>query len=147
MTTSKRRHQVTLRDIAQAADVSYQTVSLVVNDKPGVSQETRKRVRNLIEELDYRPNRGARTLSHNGTRMLELFLVDAHYGGRLADSVKSMANAAKRHDYSLLVSETDADGLAAAVESARSRLIDGVVLYATRLTVADDELHTFFGDL
>lgn len=147
MTSPKRRPHVTLRDIARAAEVSYQTVSLVVNDKPGVSQETRKRVRKIIEELDYRPHPVARMLSTNRSRMLELFLVDVHYGGRLADTVKNMANAAKRHDYSLLVSETDAAGLPAAVESARSRLIDGVVLYAPRLTVTDEELRATFGDL
>lgn len=147
MTSQRRRNHVTLRDIARAAEVSYQTVSLVVNDKPGVSQETRKRVRKLIDELDYRPNHVARMLSTNRSRMLELFLVDAHYGGRLADTVKNMANAAKRHGYSLLVSETDAAGLGAAVESARSRLVDGVVLYAPRLTMSDEELRARFGDL
>lgn len=147
MTSPRRRNHVTLRDIARAADVSYQTVSLVVNDKPGVSQETRKRVRKLIAELDYRPNHVARMLSTNRSRMLELFLVDVSYGGRLADTVKNMANAAKRNGYSLLVSETDAEGLAAAVESARSRLVDGVVLYAPRLTMDDDELRARFGDL
>lgn len=147
MTSAKRRHHVTLRDIARAAEVSYQTVSLVVNGKPGVSNETRKRVQKLIEELDYRPNRIARMLSTNRSRMLELFLVDVTYGGRLADTVKNMANAAKRHDYSLLISETTADGLAAAVESARSRLIDGVILYAPRLTITDEELRACFGEL
>lgn len=147
MTTPKRRPPVTLRDIARAADVSYQTVSLVLNDKPGVSLETRKRVRKLIDELGYRPNRVAQMLSTNRSRMLELILVDAHYGGRLADTVKNMANAAKDHDYNMLVSETTAGDLRTAVESARSRLIDGVVLYAPRLTISDDDLRALVGDL
>ena len=147
MTMAKPRQPVTLRDIAKLADVSYQTVSLVVNDKSGVSEETRKRIRKLLQEHDYRPNKGAQMLSTNRSRMLELFLVDVHYAGRLADTTKNMANIAKAHDYSLLVSETDAAGLERAIRSARSRLVDGVILYAPRLQLADEELLHLFADL
>ena len=146
MAMMKEKQPVTLRDVAKLAGVSYQAVSLVVNDKPGVSEETRTRLRKLLRELDYHPNKGAQMLSTNRSRMLELFLVDVYYAGRLADTTKNMANTAKAHGYSLLVSETDAAGLEAAVRSARSRLVDGVILYAPRLQLADDALlHLFNG--
>jgi len=44
----------TLRDIAKKADVSVSTVSQVVNNKPGVSAELRKRVLQVAAELGYR---------------------------------------------------------------------------------------------
>lgn len=147
MTVTKQKQPVTLRDVAKLADVSYQTVSLVVNDKPGVSEETRKRIRKLLHQLDYRPNKGAQMLSTNRSRMLELVLVDVHYAGRLADTTKNMANIAKAHDYSLLVSETDAAHLEDAIRSARSRLVDGVIWYAPRLKVSDDDLLRLFDGL
>jgi LacI family transcriptional regulator len=43
----------TMRDVAVAADVSLSTVSLVVNGKPGVSQDRRERVLKVIKELNY----------------------------------------------------------------------------------------------
>lgn len=147
MAIMKERQPVTLRDVAKLAGVSYQAVSLVVNDKLGVSDETRTRLRKLLHELDYYPNKGAQMLSTNRSRMLELFWVDVHYAGRLADMTKNMANTAKGHGYSLLVSETDAAHLKAAVREARSRLVDGVILYAPRLQLADEELLQLFDGL
>jgi DNA-binding LacI/PurR family transcriptional regulator len=79
-------------------------------------------------------------LMTNRSNTLELIVVDVHYGGRLADSTKNMAHMAKETGYSLLVSETDAAGLEAAFENAAARLVDGVVMYAPRLRIPDDEL-------
>lgn len=56
----------TLHDVARLAGVSIKTVSRVVNDESHVRDEVRQRVRAAIEQLNYRPNVAARTLS--GTR-------------------------------------------------------------------------------
>ncbi len=50
-----KKKPTTIREIAKLADVSYQTVSLVINGKPGVSEKTRKRILRLMQELDYHP--------------------------------------------------------------------------------------------
>lgn len=47
------RNKVTISDIARQSGVSVSTVSLVLNNKPGVSQETRARVLQVAEELGY----------------------------------------------------------------------------------------------
>jgi DNA-binding LacI/PurR family transcriptional regulator len=59
-----RRSSATLsiRDVAAAAGVSYQTVSRVLNDSPKVNSETRRHVLDVIAQLGYRPNRAARAL-------------------------------------------------------------------------------------
>ncbi|MFI7148908.1 LacI family DNA-binding transcriptional regulator [Nonomuraea sp. NPDC050022] len=51
-----------IRDVAAAAGVSYQTVSRVLNDSPRVRPDTRAAVRAAIETLGFRPNRAARAL-------------------------------------------------------------------------------------
>lgn len=51
-----------IRDVAAAAGVSYQTVSRVLNDSPNVDPDTRRQVIKVIERLGYRPNRAARAL-------------------------------------------------------------------------------------
>lgn len=60
--TSKRVRPPGMVDVAARAGVSYQTVSRVVNDHPSVASETRKRVKEAIEELKFRPNGAARAL-------------------------------------------------------------------------------------
>jgi DNA-binding LacI/PurR family transcriptional regulator len=49
-------------DIARVAGVSKTTVSRVINNQPGVKDETRKKVLDIIEELNYIPNQAARSL-------------------------------------------------------------------------------------
>lgn len=138
MTTRKKN--TTIRDIARLADVSYQTVSLVINDKPGVSEKTRKKILRLMEEMDYRPNRAAQMLTTNRSKTLEMLIVDVAYGGRLADSTKNAAHAARQAGYSLLVSETTFEELPEALENAAARLVDGIIMYAPRLNISDADL-------
>ena len=58
----------TMRDVAARARVSLKTVSRVVNGEPGVSATLARRVRDAIEELDFRPNIGASSLRRTGGR-------------------------------------------------------------------------------
>lgn len=53
----------TIHDVAKAAGVGVGTVSRVLNDSPLVSDSTRERVQQVIEELGYRPSTVARALS------------------------------------------------------------------------------------
>lgn len=68
--------RVTIRDVAAAARVSYQTVSRVINNKPDVAEETRRRVLQAIEELGYRPSAVARSLVSKKTHTLGLITAD-----------------------------------------------------------------------
>jgi DNA-binding LacI/PurR family transcriptional regulator len=54
---------VSIRDVAAAAGVSYQTVSRVINGHPNVSRTTRELVLAAIDDLGFRPNRAARALA------------------------------------------------------------------------------------
>jgi LacI family transcriptional regulator len=61
MATQGRRP--TIVDIARKADVSFKTVSRVLNEHPRVAPELRSRVLKAMTELDYRPNLAARSLA------------------------------------------------------------------------------------
>jgi len=54
---------VSIRDVAAAAGVSYQTVSRVINSHPSVRESTRELVLATIDDLGFRPNRAARALA------------------------------------------------------------------------------------
>lgn len=53
---------ITIRDIAKLAKVSASTVSRVINDDPRISEKTKKKVKKIIEEMNYIPNSMAKQL-------------------------------------------------------------------------------------
>lgn len=64
----------TIRDVAKKADVGVGTVSRVLNNSPAVSKETRQKVLNVIDELDFIPNPIARQLSIGRTLTIGILL-------------------------------------------------------------------------
>ncbi|MCF3963419.1 LacI family DNA-binding transcriptional regulator [Streptomyces fuscigenes] len=62
----------TMKDIAQRAGVSESAVSFALNDRPGVSEVTRDRVRRVAEQLGWRPSAAARQLSGEGSATVGL---------------------------------------------------------------------------
>lgn len=59
----KKTHRITISDVAERAGVSLATVSRVVNAPDIVTEPTRRRVQEAIDELGYRPSSVARGLS------------------------------------------------------------------------------------
>lgn len=60
----------TIKEIAKASGVSIATVSNVINNRPGASDETRKRVLETIKELDYTPNIIAQNLKFKNKKII-----------------------------------------------------------------------------
>jgi LacI family transcriptional regulator len=67
---------VTIKDIARKANVSYATVSRALNNKRGVRQTTRSKILELAEQMSYTPNAIARGLVKKQTQTLGLILPD-----------------------------------------------------------------------
>jgi LacI family transcriptional regulator len=65
---------LTLEDIAQMSGVSRSTVSRVINGDPGVSERTRKKVLDLIQNIGFQPNLAARGLAAGHTRVIGLVI-------------------------------------------------------------------------
>lgn len=63
----KRKKNITIVDIAQLSGVSIATVSRIINGRTGFSQETEKKVWNVIHELGFEPNLQARGM-RNGKK-------------------------------------------------------------------------------
>ncbi|WP_030916632.1 LacI family DNA-binding transcriptional regulator [Streptomyces sp. NRRL B-24720] len=61
-----------MKDIAQRAGVSESAVSFALNDRPGVSEITRDRIRRVAEQLGWRPSTAARALSGEGSATVGL---------------------------------------------------------------------------
>ena len=96
--------QVTIRDVAAAAGVSHQTVSRVLNDRPDVAEETRTRVWQIIEELNYQPNAIARSLIHQRSLTLGVVTAGLKYEGP-ARALSGITKQAEELGYTLLLKE------------------------------------------
>lgn len=64
------KKNATMKDVANIANVSHQTVSRVVNKSPNVHDDVRKRVQNAINELGYTPNLAARRMGGNRSYLI-----------------------------------------------------------------------------
>lgn len=64
----------TLKDVAREAGVTVTTVSRVINNRGYISDETREKVYRIMEELDYRPNEIARSLSRKKSNIIGLII-------------------------------------------------------------------------
>ena len=71
-----KRDSATMRDVAEHAGVSIQTVSYVVNQTGHISDETRNRVQRSIEALNYRRDPIAHSMRTRKTRMIALIILD-----------------------------------------------------------------------
>lgn len=96
---------ITMRDVAQKVGVSKQTVSAVLNGKPGISAETIARVRQAMAELGYQPNMVASSLRHGYTNTIGLLLsnVTNPWFAELARGVEDVAQA---RGYSVMLCNT-----------------------------------------
>ena len=70
------KQTITIYDVAREANVSMATVSRVVNGNPNVKPATRKKVLEVIDRLDYRPNAVARGLASKKTTTVGVIIPD-----------------------------------------------------------------------
>jgi DNA-binding LacI/PurR family transcriptional regulator len=121
--------RATMKDVAARAGVSIKTVSNVVNDHPHVTPQTRRRVREVIEELGFVPNAAARSLrsGRSGVVALALPELSAPYFAELAHHIVEAAGA---QGWTVLVDETrgEAERERLAASGIRPQLIDGLIL-------------------
>ncbi|MDE2403186.1 MAG: LacI family DNA-binding transcriptional regulator [Sphingomonadales bacterium] len=120
----------TVADVARAAGVSLMTVSRVVNGESRVSVETRSRVEQAIEQLNYVPNPAARSLAGGGQCRLAL-LYDNPSASFLSELLVGSLDQARRSDAQLLLEPYDpGEPTRALVSRLGKHRIDGVLLPA-----------------
>jgi LacI family transcriptional regulator len=126
----------TIRDVAREAGVSYGTVSRVINNHPEVAPDTRARVQRVIEKMGYQRNLGAQMLTTHQSNIIEIIVVDVHFGIVLP----KMGQFINEAGYSTLYSECTLANFAPTLDKAAAWLVDGIILYAPKLQIPDDEL-------
>lgn len=111
--------RATIRDVAKKAGVSTAAVSYVINDLAEVSEETRRKVLEVIAELNYQPNRAARELVTHKTGNLGLVVFDdqgnkgstlyPHTSEVVSEISRGIERTADWQGYSLILSSSNGD--------------------------------------
>jgi DNA-binding LacI/PurR family transcriptional regulator len=101
-----RRKRVTIKDVAQKAGVSTQTVSRVINKFSYVSGKTRNHVEAVIQQLGYHPSSLARSLSQQRSYTLGIVTFDLKYIGSSL-TLSGIADKADELGYMLLIKEVN----------------------------------------
>ncbi len=122
----------TIKDVARYACVSDTTVSKVLNNKGSISDETKNRVMEAVEKLDYIPNSAARALVRKKTDIIGVVLeklVDPFYYDLLQGIEEGIAD----ENYKLVYCNSGGSGLKRQeyINYLRQGFVDGVIIYGS----------------
>ena len=123
----------TLADIARALGVSKMTVSRAINNHPEISAETRARILDAAQRMNYRPNQFARALTTNRSYLLGVVVPDLMHS-YFAEICRGIESVAKPLGYQNLICSTDED--AASEEDEIGALLprtDGLIVASSAL--------------
>jgi DNA-binding LacI/PurR family transcriptional regulator len=126
MNNNKR---TTIKQVAKIVGVSTQTVSRVINNRPDVSHETRERVKQVIEELDFQPSALARSLIQQRSYTLGVATAGLKFIGP-SRTLNGITNKAENLGYALLLEEFlqfDTDNIKPILQNLLARHVDGIV--------------------
>ncbi len=131
--------KVTINDIAKAANVAKSTVSKVLNDAPTIPDETKRRVRAIMKELNYTPSSIATQLARQSSFTIGFIMDVDHKDDFLNPFFYSMLGGAEseicKHRYEMTISNigslSEDDFIARYVHSKK---LDGMLVHTTVLT-------------
>jgi LacI family transcriptional regulator len=121
--------RATIKEVASVAGVSTQTVSRVINERPDVSPETRKRVQEVIKQLGYQPSALARSLISQRSHTLGVVTAGLRHIGP-SRTLSGITSAAEEAGYSLLLKELpsyDTEDITPIFKAFLSQHVDGII--------------------
>lgn len=120
--------KTTRADVAKLAGVSVATVSYVLNGSRSMSDKTRKLVLDAVEQLNYKPDMIARSMTKNETMQLS-FMVNDVSNPFFSEIIRGFENAAIEHGYFVNIC-TGNEKVNAYFDNYLARRIDGVFIAA-----------------
>jgi len=128
-----RRKSVTIRDVAQMAEVSISTVSQVLNgNNQYVGEAKRDRVLAAVQALQYRPNAIARSMVKRRTATVGVVFTSV-LGELFVPIVKCIQEVLHPLGYSIILTSTpDAESEMQAIETLKAQQVDGFIFMSFR---------------
>jgi LacI family transcriptional regulator len=121
--------KVTIKDIARMCNVSTQTISRVLNNRPDVSPETRELVEKTILEHGYKPSAVARSLVQQRSYMLGVITAGIKFVG-VANTMNGITEESEASNFALIVKELPSfktPDIVPVIESLISHQVEGII--------------------
>jgi DNA-binding LacI/PurR family transcriptional regulator len=136
---------VTIKDVAKMAKVAPSTVSRVIANNPRISEKTKQKVREAMEQLGYHPNFIARSLASQSTRAIGLIMpssTDVVFQNPFFPTVlRGLSEGAHERHYALHMTtgKTDDEIYEGVVQMVQGGRVDGVILLYSKVEPFSDE--------
>ncbi|PKQ43762.1 LacI family DNA-binding transcriptional regulator [Confluentibacter flavum] len=135
---------VTLKQLAKELNVSISTVSKALNNSEEIGEDTIKRVKELAELYNYKPNRVALSLKQNKTKTIGVIIPDIlnHF---LAKVLFGIEREATLHGYNIItcISNETLDKEKEALQLLANGSVDGFILSVAQETQIKNEVNHF----
>ena len=120
---------VTIKDVAKAAGVSYSTVSRALSGSPEISVDTRERILQVCKEMNYTANTVARAMVMKSTKLLGLILTGVN-NPFMSDLAYHIDRQARARGYNIILcnSSRDLEQERELFELMIGRQVDGIIL-------------------
>lgn len=140
---------ITIKDVAREANVSPSTVSRVIGNHPGISEETKKRVRNVMKNLGYYPNLQARSLVVRSTETIGIVMpnsaTQALQNPFFPEVLRGISHKVHENNYGVYLTTgiSEEETYNQVVAMVQGRRVDGIILLYSK---TDDKLMKYLLD-
>lgn len=128
-----KRHTTTIKDIARELGISPSTVSRALKDHFEISEETKKAVRKVAEELNYQPNSLALSLRYSKSNTIGVIVPEiVHFF--FSTVISGIEDIAQAKGYNVIITQSN-ESVAREmmnIQTLFNNRVDGVVVSLSR---------------
>jgi len=144
-----RPAKATIYEVARQAGVSRQTVSRVINNRPDVASDTRKRILGIISDLEYQPSAIARSLSQRRSYNFGVLTAGLKYIGP-STTLSGITARSEELGYGLLLKELsgfNANNIHPILNWFLAHQVDGILWAAPEIGSNRDWINTMLSEI
>ena len=116
----------TIKDIAKMAGVGVGTVSRVINNHPSVKEETKNNILNIIEKVNYKPNKLARDLKRKKNNVIGI-LITGYPNPFFDEVIGGIDSILKKENFTSLIHYTELQDFQVAVSTLIDYDVKGII--------------------
>lgn len=134
--------KITIKDVAKAAGVSISTVSKVINDAPSIPDTTKKRIKDIMTELNYYPNMIARSFVQQSSRNIGVIMESkkhfAFKNSHILEILGGIEGVLSENDYTLTLLNATylGDNIEPYEKIIMEKRVDGLIIQVSNLNKA-----------
>lgn len=120
--------KITIKDIAKICGVGVSTVSRAINNKPGINEETKKKIMQAIKENNYIPNNSARNLKRSESKNIAVLIKGINnpfFGPMITEFEKEIKK--RKYTFILQCVDENQDEIEVAIELEKEKRLKGIV--------------------